>query len=155
MRQKSHKMKTTNSKWVLGHLITSHPTSGDYDLMMGETPGKVAGPPPHLHHSFKESFLIIEGEMIFIVEGEEQLVKAGESIDITPGTLHTFRNASNSSSKWVNIHSPKGFAAFFEKIGVPFTDENAEANSKRPELIQEALETASQYDMYMQIPNRV
>ena len=120
--------------------------------MMGETPGKVSGPPPHLHNSFKESFLIIEGELAFIVDGKEQVVKAGDSVDIPPGTPHTFRNLSESTCKWVNIHSPKGFAVFFDRIGVPFTDENAEANSKRPELVQEVLETAEQFDMFIQVP---
>ena len=44
VRHKSHKMETTTTKWVLGHKVTSHPTTGDYDLMIAETPAKMPGP---------------------------------------------------------------------------------------------------------------
>lgn len=53
VRQISHKMKTTNTKWVLGHKVTPHDTTGNYDLMFAETPAGVQGPPPHVHNSFK------------------------------------------------------------------------------------------------------
>ena len=107
-----------NTKWVLGHKVTPHETSGDYDLMFAETPAHVSGPPPHLHHTYKESFLIIEGEMEFMVDGEVKVIKAGESVDIPPKTLHTFGNKSDKVCKWINIHSPKGFRNFFEQLGL-------------------------------------
>lgn len=151
MRQKSHKMNNYNTKWVLGHKVTSYDTSGDYDLMMAETPPKVQGPPPHLHNSFKESFLIIEGEMEFFVNGEVKNVKAGESVDIPPKTLHTFGNKSNLPCKWVNIHSPKGFREFFDKMGIPAENENAQVESVTPEIIQKVIETAGDFDMIIKV----
>ncbi|UWX55155.1 hypothetical protein NYZ99_00490 [Maribacter litopenaei] len=36
-------MKTTNTKWVLGHKVTPHDTTGNYDLMFAETPAGVQG----------------------------------------------------------------------------------------------------------------
>ena len=135
------------TKWVLGHRVTSYDTAGDYDLMMAETPAHVQGPPPHLHHSYKESFLIIEGEMEFFVDGEIKIVKAGESIDVKPGTLHTFSNKSDQPCKWVNIHSPKGFRRFFEQVGVDESTANAAEKSVAPEIIKEVIETAADYDM--------
>ena len=151
MRQISHKMKANNTKWVLGHKVTTHDTTGDYDLMVAETPPKVQGPPPHLHNSFKESFLIIEGEMEFFVNGEKRLVKAGESVDIPPKTLHTFANNGDRPCKWVNIHSPKGFRSFFEEIGIPEGEENAIEKSITPELISKVIESASNFDMHIKI----
>ena len=151
MRQKSHKMKNNNSKWVLGHKITSYETSGDYDLMLAETPPKVQGPPPHLHHSYKESFLIIEGEMEFFVNGEIKTIRAGESVDIPPKTLHTFGNKSERPCKWVNIHSPKGFRDFFEQMGVPVNEENAQEKSVAPEIVQRVIETAEDFDMLIKV----
>lgn len=150
-RQKSHKMKRNSTKWVLGHKVTSYPTAGNYDLMMGETPAMVQGPPPHIHHSYKEVFLMVEGEMEFMVNGETKLLKTGESIDILPNTLHTFGNKSDKPCKWVNIHSPKGFAEFFEKLGVPVAEENAQKKSVAPEVIQEVIKTASSYDMLLKM----
>ena len=136
--------------WVLGHKITPHDTSGDYDLMVAETPPNVPGPPPHLHNAYKESFLIIEGELEFFVNGKTQVVKAGESVDIPPKTLHTFNNKTNETCKWINIHSPKGFRTFFNELGVPDTEANAVEKSVAPEVIQKVIQTASDYDMIIQ-----
>lgn len=149
MRQNSYKMTQNIPKWVLGHKVTPHETSGDYDLVMGETPPKVQGPPPHLHHSFKEVFLVVEGEMEFVSNGETKTVTAGESLDIPPKSIHTFRNKSDKVCKWVNIHSPKGFRDFFETLGVPANEPNAEEKSTAPELVQKVIQTAENYDMHL------
>ncbi len=68
-------MNSNSTKWVLGHKVTAHKTTGDYDLMVAETPSMIKGPPPHLHDSFKELFIIIEGEMEFMVHGRVMVVK--------------------------------------------------------------------------------
>ena len=151
VRQKSHKMETTTTNWVLGHKVTAHPTTGDYDLMIAETPANMQGPPPHLHQSLKEAFLVLEGEMEFMVNGESRIVKAGESVDIPPNTLHTFSNKSENACKWVNIHSPKGFRQFFEKLGVSDEEENAQEKSLAPELIQKVIRTAGDFDMHIKM----
>ncbi len=151
VRQKSHEMTTENTRWVLGHKVTPYDTSGDYDLMMAETPPQVPGPPPHLHHSYKESFLIIEGEMEFFVDGKTTVVAAGNAIDIPPNTLHTFGNKSDKPCKWINIHSPKGFRTFFEQIGIPANEENAIEKSVAPELIGKVIETAGDFDMIIKV----
>ncbi|MGC6429666.1 MAG: cupin domain-containing protein [Jejuia sp.] len=144
-------MKPSSTKWVLGHKVTPHDTTGDYDLMFAETPPKVQGPPPHLHQSYKESFLIIEGEMEFFVNGAIKVVKAGESVDIPPNTLHTFSNKSDETCKWINIHSPKGFRDFFEKMGVSEHQDNAIEKSVAPEIIGEVMRTAKDYDMIIKV----
>ncbi|WNJ17904.1 cupin domain-containing protein [Pontibacter sp. G13] len=143
-------MGTANTRWVLGHKVTVHDSSGDFDLMIAETPPKVQGPPPHLHRSYKESFLIVEGEMEFFVNGELKTVRAGESVDILPGTVHTFSNHSDQVCKWVNIHSPKGFRAFFEAVGIPADEENAQERSIAPEIIRQVIGTAADFDMIIQ-----
>lgn len=144
-------MENQITKWVLGHKITTFNPTGDYDLMVGETPAKVQGPPPHLHYSYCESFLVLEGEMEFFMNGETRTVKAGEFVDLPPHALHTFANKSDKACKWVNIHSPKGFAKFFENIGIPAEEENAQERSVRPEVFQEVIDTASSYDMLLKL----
>jgi len=151
VRQKSHKMKNNTTKWVLGHKVTPYETTGDFDLMMAETPPNVPGPPPHLHNSYKEAFLIIEGEMEFMVNGEIKVCRSGESIDIPPKTLHTFSNKSNQPCKWVNIHSPKGFRQFFDEMGIPSENEMAQVDSVSPEIIQKVMETAEDFDMIIKV----
>lgn len=147
MRQKSHEMKDSATVWVLGHKITFHPTTGDYDLIACETPGGSQGPPPHVHSNYKEAFLILDGEMEFFVNGTTQTLGPGESIDIPPGTLHTFNNKSDKTCSWINIHSPKGFSKFFRTYGIEDGTEGAIEKSVSPEIIQKVLQTARDFDM--------
>jgi quercetin dioxygenase-like cupin family protein len=144
-------MKFNNTKWVLGHKVTPHETTGNYDLMVAETPPRVQGPPPHFHNSYKESFLIIEGEMEFFVNGTTKIVRAGESVDIPPKTLHTFSNKSDKLCKWVNIHSPKGFRNFFEEMGIPENEANAAEKSLDSGIINKVMATASEFDMIIKV----
>ncbi|MBP0903257.1 cupin domain-containing protein [Mariniflexile gromovii] len=144
-------MKNYSTKWVLGHKITTYDTTGDYDLMMAETPAMVQGPPPHIHNNFKESFLVVEGEMEFFINGEVKNIKAGELVDIPPKSLHTFSNKSNSTCKWVNIHSPKGFSGFFDTLGIPAENENAQQTSIAPENFQKVMEIAEEFDMIIKV----
>ncbi|PKA99188.1 Cupin domain-containing protein [Flavobacteriaceae bacterium MAR_2009_75] len=140
-------MKNLQTFWVLGHEVTQHPTTGDYDLTIIKTPAGVQGPPPHVHQEYKEAFLIVEGEMEFIINGKHETLKAGESLDVPPGTLHTFVNKGDVPCKFVSIHSPKGFFKFFKEFGVDKNEANAFEKSVHPEIIQQVLGTAHQFDM--------
>jgi mannose-6-phosphate isomerase-like protein (cupin superfamily) len=144
-------MEKAATKWVLGHQVTIHETTGDYDLMMGNTPSGMQGPPPHFHNSLKEAFLIVDGEMEFFVNGEIVILRAGQSIDIAPNTLHTFANKSDKPCIWVNIHSPKGFRGFFEQIGIPETEDKASEKSLAPEIIEKVMSLSAEFDMTFQI----
>jgi mannose-6-phosphate isomerase-like protein (cupin superfamily) len=53
-------------------------------------------PPTHLHPEQDEHFEVEHGRMRFLVDGEEHLVGAGETLDIPRGTPHRARNASGS-----------------------------------------------------------
>lgn len=145
-------MKNNQPLWILGHKVNLHPTSGDYDLAHFETPAKSQGPPPHIHSNYEESFLILDGEMEFMVDGAMKTYTAGQSIDIPPGTLHTFSNVSEKPCTWVNIHSPKGFSKFFTTFGVPEGENNAVEKSVSPEVIQKVLAMAPHYDMAIPPP---
>lgn len=94
----------------------------------------------------------MEGEMDFMINGELKKVRQGESVDIPRNTLHTFKNSGNKVCKWVNIHSPKGFGDFFKKYGVPVSENNAAEKSVSPEIIQQVLQKAPDYDMRIQLP---
>lgn len=137
--------------WVLGHMVAPHKLSANYDLAIGESQPDVPGPPLHHHKKYHESFYIIDGEMDFIINGEKKKIKVGETVDIPPGTLHTFKNSGTKVCKWVNIHSPKGFSDFFITHGVPVNEPNAKERSVSPEIIQKVLKTASNYDMEIQL----
>ncbi len=140
----------------MGHGITPVPTTGDYDLAIGETAPGVPGPPPHHHTQFAELFFVLKGEMEFTVNGETRLLREGEWVDLPPNTLHTFRNPGPGPNKWLNLHSPKGFHAFFHSFGVPATQENAFRESVSETMVARVGSLAATFDMHIVLePSRV
>lgn len=154
VRQMSHKAKTMKEEkkyWVLGHLVQPVQVSGNYDMVIGTTPPQVPGPPPHFHNGYNEMFMVLEGEMEFMINGEAIKLTEGQSVDLPPKALHTFRNAGSSPCKWINIHSPKGFLSFFKDVGVTDDQENAVQLSVADDVIQRVMQTAADYDMHIQL----
>ncbi|MGB5668237.1 MAG: cupin domain-containing protein [Maribacter sp.] len=142
-------MNNNDDIWVLGHKITPIKISGNYDMVIGETPANVPGPPPHKHKGYNELFLVIEGEMEFLVNGNPRTVRQGESVDLPVGALHTFSNNSSLPCKWVNIHSPKGFLSFFEEMGIRADKEEAMKKSVDKSIIKKVIARAADYDMHI------
>lgn len=140
-------MDNNKEMWVIGHKIIPYIPSGNYDMVIGETPLNVPGPPPHMHKGFNELFLVLEGEMEFMINGETRKAFVGESIDLPPNTLHTFTNSGYKKCRWLNIHSPKGFLAFFEEFGVDSNEVNAFEKSVDENVIKTVIEKAESFDM--------
>ncbi len=144
-------MKENEKLWVLGHRISPVTVSGNYDMVIGETSPNVPGPPPHFHSALNELFMVLEGEMEFMINGEIKIVKEGESVDLPPNVIHTFKNVGASTCKWVNIHSPKGFLAFFEDMGVSDNESEAMKKSVDERIINRVMQTAADYDMHIKL----
>jgi mannose-6-phosphate isomerase-like protein (cupin superfamily) len=142
-------MKNNKNLWVLGHQISPQKVTGEYDMVIGETPPNVPGPPPHFHTKFNELFLVLEGEMEFLIDGQIERISQNESIDIPPNVLHTFKNAGITTCKWANIHSPKGFLSFFEEMGIPASESDAIKKSVNETVIQKVMKEAANYDMHI------
>lgn len=56
---------------------------------------KSAGPPVHIHEHFDETFMVKEGVMSVLINGEKKTVRAGESVHIPKGTPHKPFNESD------------------------------------------------------------
>lgn len=136
----------------LGHTLALQAPTGDYDLFEGLSMPQVPGPPPHYHAHYHELFHVVDGQLEFLVNGQTVLVPAGESIDLPPHTVHTFRAVGETPCRFLNVHSPKGFQAFFEEFGVDAAQENAFAASVDAQIIQQVLERAASFDMHLAQP---
>lgn len=143
-------MNTKNTLWVLGHRVTSSMTTSDYDLVQIETPPHTPGPPPHTHQKYTEFFLVTEGEVEFFLNGERKVLRAGSSVDIPPGSAHTYRNGSDQPCKMINIHSPKGFNEFFRTVGVPEGEAQAPEKSVAQPVIEKVMAVSPQFDIEYQ-----
>jgi len=144
-------MKNNNTKWVLGHLINPVQVSGNYDMVMGTTPASTQGPPPHLHNTYNEVFIVTKGEMQFVINNTPVTVKEGESIDLPIGTVHTFANNTDADCTWINIHSPKGFSSFFNDFGIESVDTESKMKSVDKAIIEKVIKTAHEYDMHIKM----
>ena len=67
------------------------------------------GPEPHAHESEDDSFYMLDGELVFTVDGEEVTAGAGTFVLVPPGVEHTFANHSDEPARFVNVHAPAGF----------------------------------------------
>lgn len=144
-------MKNNNKIWVLGHKISPVEVSGNYDMVIGETPPGVPGPPPHYHCNLQELFMVLEGEMEFVVDGEKKLLKKGDTVDLPANAIHTFRNSGSSPCTWLNVHSPKGFLSFFHRMGVKENESEAMKKSIDEKIVQKVMAEAASFDMHIQL----
>ena len=144
-------MKEKNNLWVLGHKISPIKVSGNYDMVIGETAPNVPGPPPHFHTALNEVFMVLEGEMEFLINGKLKKIRQGETVDLPPHVVHTFNNVGASTCKWVNIHSPKGFLSFFEDMGIQENESEAMKKSVDENIINKVMQTAADYDMHIKL----
>ena len=76
------------------------------------------GPPPHIHPApVRENFEVTEGEFELQVSGDWRRLRAGESLVVEPGSVHTFRNRSGAPVRIRNVHDPAhGFEQYMRGL---------------------------------------
>jgi mannose-6-phosphate isomerase-like protein (cupin superfamily) len=75
-----------------------------------------AGPGPHVHESFVDSFYVLEGTMAMRVGDEHRTLGAGDFALAPPGTVHTFANESESPVRMLNVLAPAGFERYLKEL---------------------------------------
>lgn len=108
-------------------IISGKQTDGKFAVIeMSVPPG--AGPNPHSHANFTESFYVLEGEVAFKSESGNYIAKKGSFINIPEGgMIHGFKNVSNIPAKLLCTVIPAGLDDFFEEIAAYLTaNSNAE-----------------------------
>ncbi|MGB2953431.1 MAG: cupin domain-containing protein [Gaiellaceae bacterium] len=73
------------------------------------------GPKPHVHRRHADAFYVLEGELEFGLGPEVEKVRgpAGTFAAAPPNVVHTFRNTSDSTAIFLNVHAPSmGFGDF-------------------------------------------
>ena len=78
-------------------------TGGSLTIYEFSMPPATAGPPEHLHRTWDEAFIVLDGEMTFLIDGETRRAPAGSIVFIPRGVLHTFCNASEAPARWCVI----------------------------------------------------
>jgi quercetin dioxygenase-like cupin family protein len=71
-----------------------------------EMQARTDGAGPHHHRAHVDSFLVLDGELEVMVDGETRTLGAGEIAVVPPQTEHAFRNASAAPARFLNFHTP-------------------------------------------------
>jgi quercetin dioxygenase-like cupin family protein len=110
--------------WFLEHRMTvladAESTGGRLAVVDGESP---RGASPALHrHATDETFMVLDGDVAFIVDGDVRRLGAGELVFIPRGVAHSFRVLSESA-RMLSISTPAGLEELFRQAGRPAEDD--------------------------------
>src|ERR671930_2221731 len=70
------------------------------------------GPEPHVHREHSDAFYVLGGEVDFGLGPEVTRITSGPGTFVAapPNVVHTFKNSSDATATFLNIHAPsKGF----------------------------------------------
>jgi mannose-6-phosphate isomerase-like protein (cupin superfamily) len=91
----------------------------------GEIPASVIfvdaqpGHGPSLHkHAYAELFFVIEGEATFTDGVDERVVRAGETVIVSPDQPHAFVNTGSGRLRQIDVHlSPRFVTEWLDTAG--------------------------------------
>ena len=89
-------------------------TDRGWSLMEVDVPRRM-GPPPH-DHPWDEAYYVLEGEVRFTINGQEQLVRAGDFLYAPGGTVHGFQGASEKAARMLIFDAPAHTEGFFRDL---------------------------------------
>ena len=89
-------------------LLRSEETGGHVSVTEIVVPPHSAGPPLHTH-DFDEAFYLLDGELIFQVEGALATKAAGEVSFAPRNAIHALANLGDAPARYLLICTPAGF----------------------------------------------
>lgn len=95
--------------------IAPEDCEGRYAVFHLDAP-PMSGPPLHVHTREDEFFYVLEGELVFEVDGVCHTVGAGGSVGLLRGTPHRYQNFTQQTAKLLIVTTPGEFAHFFEEM---------------------------------------
>src|SRR5437899_123645 len=107
VRRKSPDNTYTYSGGTISILAGGEDTGGAFAMWEGtQRPG--SEPPLHVHDREDETFYILEGEVVVMVDGNVHRLTAGDAIFLPRGLPHTFRIKS-PAARVITMATPAGF----------------------------------------------
>jgi quercetin dioxygenase-like cupin family protein len=76
----------------------------------------MSGPPRHVHTREDELFYVLEGELVFDLDGERHTVRAGDTVYLRRGVVHAYQNFTTSTARLLIATTPGVFSGFFVEL---------------------------------------
>ena len=111
-----------------------------------------AGPVPHIQTREHEGFYIIEGQIIFKVDGHRIEAEHGTFVNVPRNVLHSFKNETNENAKMIIVLSPAGLEQFFVEAGSEVSNNSVKPPPLTDEEKQKLVSLASKYGMEIRLP---
>jgi quercetin dioxygenase-like cupin family protein len=99
------------------YFVPSEATGGKLSVFQATMPEGFS-PPRHIHTREDEVFLVLDGEVLFEIDGERRLAGPGVSVYMPRGVPHTFRIQS-PVGRMLGVMTPGGFDQLFRNLSVP------------------------------------
>jgi mannose-6-phosphate isomerase-like protein (cupin superfamily) len=80
--------------------------SDDFAAFEAPLPAVCEGPSPHLHREYDEAFYVIDGSIVFSINGELRDCSAGSFFYVPRGEIHGFGNPGRDPARVLIITSP-------------------------------------------------
>ena len=121
---------------LLTYKVTAEQTGGAYSLFEDAVPPQYEAP-AHIHHREDESFYVVEGEFEFYKDGETMRAGAGSLVYVPRGSLHACKTDGEGRGRLLMSQTPGGLhERFFEEVGAGAADRTAPpAAPDRPALV--------------------
>jgi quercetin dioxygenase-like cupin family protein len=95
--------------------VTGKDNGGAFALFENLTqPG--GGPPLHRHSREDEVFHVLDGEVLFQIDGVRIEAKAGDTLFAPRGTAHTFKVTGSTPATMLVLLQPAGLENFFAEV---------------------------------------
>lgn len=110
--------------------------AGRFSLMERTLPPGGRMPPAHRHLACDEAYYVLDGEVTFLLEGEERIGAPGWWVLVPGGAAHTFGNRSPGPARLLVLHAPPLDSYFAElhelwhRPEPPTTDEELDLMSR-------------------------
>lgn len=95
-------------------MLTAEETGGAMAVVEAiHVPG--TGPGRHIHEDADETFVVLEGRVVFEVAGRRVVRGAGETAYVPRGTEHAFQVVGTATARMLVTFTPAGFETFLEE----------------------------------------
>ncbi|KAB2857578.1 MAG: cupin domain-containing protein [Anaerolineae bacterium] len=112
-------------------------------LELSLAPG-FGGPLPHYHRVKTETYYVLEGRIVFMLEWQEMALSAGAMVMVKPGAVHTFWNVGTGQARMMVMSSPLGTEGYYEAMAAMSDRERQSVLADRAQWMAKLV----QYDLY-------
>ena len=100
---------------VMAFKAVAAQTGGDFSLMERTLPPGGRRPPAHRHVNCSEAFFVLDGQISFVLDGQDLTGGPGDFLLVPRGAAHTFGNASPEAARLLVLHAP-AMDGYFEEL---------------------------------------